>query len=59
LPRLVDYVAETTGIRVSDETVRHIGETVVLFRRCPRLPEVVEVLQTVVDKHPTGTIDIA
>ena len=32
------------------------GETVVLFRRRKRRREVVELLQAVVDKHPTGTI---
>jgi transposase len=35
------------------------GETVVLFRRRKRRKEVVELLQTVVDKHPTGTIFVA
>jgi len=34
----------------------HTGETVVLFRRRKRRIEVAELLQTLVDKHPTGTI---
>jgi transposase len=37
----------------------HTGETVVLFRRRKRRQEVAELLQTLVDKHPTGTIFIA
>lgn len=37
----------------------HTGETVVLFRRRKRRQEVAELLQTLVDKHPTGTILIA
>jgi transposase len=37
----------------------HTGETVVLFRRCKRRREVAELLQALVDKHPTGTIDVA
>jgi putative transposase len=32
------------------------GETVVLFRRHQRRQEVAELLQALVDKHPTGTI---
>ncbi|MFN8598730.1 MAG: IS630 family transposase [Anaerolineae bacterium] len=34
----------------------HTGETVVLFKRRKRRLEVAELLQTLVDKHPTGTI---
>ena len=34
----------------------HTGETVVLFRRRKRRQEVAELLQALVDKHPTGTI---
>lgn len=34
----------------------HTGETVVLFKRRKRRREVAELLQTLVDKHPTGTI---
>jgi putative transposase len=34
----------------------HPGETVVLFRRRKRRREVAELLQTLVDKHLTGTI---
>jgi transposase len=34
----------------------HTGETVVLFRRRKRRREVAELLQALVDKHPTGTI---
>lgn len=37
----------------------HTGETVVLFRRRKRRIEVAELLQTLVDKHPTGTIFVA
>jgi putative transposase len=37
----------------------HTGETVVLFRRRKRRQEVAELLQTLVDKHPTGTLFIA
>ena len=37
----------------------HTGETVVLFRRRKRRREVAELLQALVDKHPTGTIYIA
>jgi transposase len=37
----------------------HTGETVVWFRGRKRRREVAELLQAVVDKHPTGTIDIA
>ena len=34
----------------------HTGETVVIIRRRKRRPEVAELLQALVDKHPTGTI---
>lgn len=37
----------------------HTGETVVLFRRRKRRQEVTELLQALVDKHPTGTIYVA
>jgi putative transposase len=37
----------------------HTGETVVLFRRRKRRREGAELLQAVVDRHPTGTIYIA
>lgn len=37
----------------------HTGETVVLFRRRKRRQEVAELLQVLVDKHPTGTILVA
>jgi transposase len=37
----------------------HTGETVVLFRRRKRRREVAELLQAVIDQHPTGTIYIA
>ena len=37
----------------------HTGETVVLFRRRKRRIEVAELLQALVDKHPTGTIFVA
>jgi transposase len=35
------------------------GETVVLFRRRKRRREVAELLQALVDRHPTGTIYVA
>src|SRR6266487_3694677 len=34
----------------------HSGETVVLFRRRKRRVEIAELLQALLDKHPTGTI---
>jgi transposase len=37
----------------------HTGETVVLLRRRKRRQEIAELLQTLVDKHPTGTIYVA
>jgi transposase len=37
----------------------HTGQTVVLFRRHKRRREVAELLQALVDKHPTGTIYVA
>jgi transposase len=37
----------------------HTGETVVLFRRHKRRREVAELLQALVDRHPSGTIYIA
>jgi transposase len=37
----------------------HSGETVVIFRRHKRRLEVAELLQALVDKHPTGTIYVA
>ena len=37
----------------------HTGETVVLFRRRKRRREIAELLQALLDKHPTGTIYIA
>jgi len=37
----------------------HTGETVVLIRRRKRRQEVAELLQALVDKHPTGTIYVA
>jgi len=37
----------------------HTGETVVLFKRHKRRREVAELLHTLVDKHPTGTIYVA
>jgi transposase len=37
----------------------HTGETMVLFRRRKRRREVAELLQALVDRHPTGTIYIA
>lgn len=37
----------------------HTGETVVIIRRRKRRREVAELLQLLVDKHPTGTIYVA
>ena len=37
----------------------HSGETVVIIRRRKRRPEVAKLLQALVDKHPTGTINVA
>lgn len=37
----------------------HTGETVVIIRKRKRRLEVAELLQTLVDKHPTGTIYVA
>lgn len=37
----------------------HSGETVVIIRRRKRRLEVAELLQTLVDKHPAGTIYVA
>jgi transposase len=37
----------------------HTGATVVLFRRRKRRREVAARLQALVDKHPTGTLDVA
>jgi transposase len=37
----------------------HTGETLVLFRRRKRRIEIAELLQALLDKHPTGTIYVA
>jgi hypothetical protein len=37
----------------------HTGETVVLLRRHKRRQEIAELLQALIDKHPTGTIYVA
>lgn len=37
----------------------HTGETEVIFRRRKRRREIAELLQRLVDKHPTGTIFVA
>lgn len=37
----------------------HTGETVVLIRKRKRRSEVAQLLQTLLDKHPTGTIYLA
>jgi len=37
----------------------HTGETVVLVKRHKRRKEIAELLQALVDKHPTGTIYVA
>jgi putative transposase len=37
----------------------HTGETTVIVRKHKRRPEIAELLQLLVDKHPTGTIYVA
>ncbi len=37
----------------------HTGGTVVLFRRRKRRPEVAELLEALLQKHPTGTVYVA
>lgn len=37
----------------------YTGETVVLFRRRKRRREIAELLQVLLDRHPTGTIYVA
>jgi transposase len=37
----------------------HTGETVVLVRRHKRRREIAELLQALLDKHPTGTVYVA
>ena len=37
----------------------HTGETVVIFRKRKRRQEIAELLQMLVDKHPTGSIYVA
>jgi transposase len=37
----------------------HSGATTVLFRRRKRRSEIAELLQTLLDKHPTGTVYVA
>lgn len=37
----------------------HTGETVVIFRRRKRRPQIAEFLQTLLDKHPHETIYVA
>ena len=37
----------------------HTGETEVIFRRHKRRKEIAELLQRLVDKHPTGTVFVA
>ena len=37
----------------------HTGESVVLFRRRKRREEIAQLLQALVEKHPTGTISVA
>lgn len=37
----------------------HTGETVVLFRKRKRRREIAQLLQRLLDKHPTGTIYVA
>ncbi len=37
----------------------HTGETVVLIRRRKRHPEVAELLEALLEKHPTGTVYVA
>lgn len=37
----------------------HIGESVVLFQRRKRRQEIAQLLEALVEKHPTGTIYVA
>ena len=37
----------------------HSGETVVLFRRRKRRPEVAELLEALLQRHPTETVYVA
>ena len=37
----------------------HTGQTVVLIRRRKRCPEVAELLEALLEKHPTGTAYVA
>ncbi len=37
----------------------HTGETVVLIRRRKRRPEVAELLEALLEKHPTGRVYVA
>ncbi len=37
----------------------HTGETVVLFKRHKRRKEIAELLEALLEKHPTGTIYVA
>jgi putative transposase len=37
----------------------HTGQTVVLIRRRKRRPEVAELLEALLEKHPTGTVYVA
>lgn len=37
----------------------HSGETVVIFKKRKRRQEVAELLQSLMDKHPTGTVYVA
>lgn len=37
----------------------HTGETVVMFRKRKRRQEIAELLQLLLDKHPTGTVYVA
>src|SRR5215207_4672071 len=37
----------------------HTGETVVIFRQRKRRPEVAELLQAILDKHPHDTVYVA
>jgi hypothetical protein len=37
----------------------HTGQTVVLIRRRKRRPEVAQLLEALLEKHPTGTVYVA
>jgi transposase len=61
-------VGQQVMIRTPGQSIKHFGigavnyhsgETEVIFRRRKRRQEIAELLQRLVDKHPTGTIYVA